>query len=375
MEKHRVHFCVGPDPSEHELFQTRVAELERLKKLKADLRRDRDEKERRLTSRDDDDARSSQTEELWDVRSAGLLRLQKQEKHYKDLTILRPRDEPNSNRESVASSISIQLPPSPGLPTERGTPVVNASEQIFQMMEAQTQLYKERLRENKRRMEQLILQKQEIDDRLRSYEQGRQQPIGGSTDLLDQLKTKQEQNQVTLLRLQQQLQLDTENQSGLNAEQKRDFLLKELNAVRQRYLQNGGSNPEILMDIADIEKEALDLLERHSELDQEEQENQEKCQILSEELEAFESENCRLEEELIRLHESNTEKLEFQVHSYDEEMADELLTARREQQARETARLEHEIELANQEARLERIKRRLEKLGFNRSKKGAAALN
>ena len=50
-------------------------------------------------------------------------------------------------------------------------------------------------------------------------------------------------------------------------------------------------------------------------------------------------------------------------------MADELITARREQQARETARLEHEIELANQEARLDRIKRRLEKLGFSHSTK------
>ena len=44
----------------------------------------------------------------------------------------------------------------------------------------------------------------------------------------------------------------------------------------------------------------------------------EKCRILSEELEVFESENRRLEEELVRLHESNTEKLDIQVHSYDE---------------------------------------------------------
>ena len=216
-----------------------MAELERLKKLKAELRRDREEKERRLTSRDED-AQSSQTEELWDVRSAGLLRLQKQviyqfidqsvclsvsaslsicqlvcryiypclclsaclsiclsvccciflsiylsvclsfslcisfsiclslclvwsvslsllvclavcisvslsvcrvrfhhvtiystrlilflrflqEKHYKDLTNRPTREDLNSNRESIASSISIQLPPSPGVSGAEGS--------------------------------------------------------------------------------------------------------------------------------------------------------------------------------------------------------------------------------------------------------------
>lgn len=44
----------------------------------------------------------------------------------------------------------------------------------------------------------------------------------------------------------------------------------------------------------------------------------EKYRILNEELEAFESQNQDLEEELLNLHEANTARLEQKVNDYDE---------------------------------------------------------
>jgi hypothetical protein len=236
-------------------------------------------------------------------------------------------------------------------------------EQRQQRLKEQAEDYGQRLAERRAKGDSLMAKKLDLERQLQNLSADvTSAPSADNRQLLDLLTAQQEKNQLALLQLQQQLQAVSQT-SPLEIKSD-DLLLKEINKMRQRYLQNGGSNPEILIEFAQMEQEAIALAAKHGEAAIKKWKGIDEHRSVNEQLLELELENQRLQDELANLHEANTEALQRGILSADEHPGRKH-SSRQEHHLSELLALERDVELASQRARLAMLKRKLDEIEQN----------